>query len=124
MSEYPEDIVLEARNACRKMSAFSAPDEVAAFIAAKWEIIAEAILSERNQNQWQDIATAPKDGTDILVCVTYNLSADEFETKVWVDWQTPAERWPVYWGRIDVPFQPTHWMPLPAPPIPHNPTEG
>ena len=67
-------------------------------------------------DQWQDIATAPIDGTDILVCVTYNLSADEWETKIWVDWQVPTERWPVYWGKIDVPFPPTHWMPLPSPP--------
>jgi len=66
--------------------------------------------------EWKPIETAPKDGTDILVCVTHNLSADEWETMQWVDWQVPGMEWPVFTDRIDIPFQPTHWMPLPAPP--------
>lgn len=67
-------------------------------------------------SEWQTIDTAPIDGTDILVCVTYNLSADEWETAMWVDWQIPACNWPIFRGRIDIPFQPTHWMPLPGSP--------
>lgn len=65
---------------------------------------------------WQDISTAPLDGTDILVCVTHNLSADEWETIQWVDWRVPGLVWPIYADRVDIPFPPTHWMPLPSPP--------
>jgi len=60
---------------------------------------------------WQPIETAPKDGTRIL---TFSPRAPESEKapirinewrgRDW--WCTNAEYWP-----------PTHWMPLPAPPI-------
>lgn len=65
---------------------------------------------------WQPIETAPCDGADVLVCVTYNLSADEWETIQWVDWQGPSLKWPIFQARIDIPFAPTHWMPLPQAP--------
>ena len=66
---------------------------------------------------WQPIETAPDDGTDVLVCVTHNMPDGEWETIQWVDWQrSPRVRWPNYAARIDIPFPPTHWMPLPAPP--------
>lgn len=69
---------------------------------------------------WQPIETAPKDGTDILVCVTHNLPDDEWETIQWVDWRRGDDVvWPRYWERIDIPFPPTHWMPLPEPPDAH-----
>ena len=83
--------------------------------------IARADKAEEALRGWQPIETAPIDGTDILVCVTYNLSDDEWETKIWVDWQVPSERWPGYWARIDIPFSPTHWMPLPPPPVRETP---
>jgi uncharacterized protein DUF551 len=67
-------------------------------------------------SEWQPIETAPIDGTDILVCMTHNLSADEWETIQWVDYQIPGAYWPVFSNRVDIPFPPTHWMPLPEPP--------
>ena len=67
-------------------------------------------------SEWQPIETAPMDGTDILVCVTRNLPDDGWETIQWVDWQTKRVRWPTYRDRDDIPFPPTHWMPLPEPP--------
>ena len=66
---------------------------------------------------WLPIDIAPDDGTDVLVCVTHNMPDGEWETIQWVDWQrSPRVRWPNYAARIDIPFPPTHWMPLPAPP--------
>lgn len=66
--------------------------------------------------EWKPIETAPRDGTQILVCVTYSLGSDEWETKMWVDFAKDPYIWPTYWERIDIPFEPTHWMPLPSPP--------
>ena len=65
---------------------------------------------------WQPIDSAPKDGTDLLVAITHSLGADEWEAIQWVDWQTDDTKWPIYQRRIDIPFPPTHWMPLPPPP--------
>jgi hypothetical protein len=68
------------------------------------------------------------DGTDILVCVTHNVPAEEddsrppagdgyvWETIQWVDWARADMAWPRYRERIDIPFPPTHWQPLPDPP--------
>lgn len=64
---------------------------------------------------WQPIESAPKDGTDILVCVTHSLP-DGWKTVQWVDWTKGDTLWPHFQERIDIPFPPTHWMPLPAPP--------
>ncbi len=66
-------------------------------------------------SEWQPIETAPKDGTEILVCITYNLPDDEWETVQWVDgWR--SGKWFRYHDKIYIPFPPTHWMPLPPPP--------
>lgn len=65
---------------------------------------------------WQPIETAPMDGTSILVCVTHNIGPDEWETVQWVDWARLPFVWPHYLDRIDIPFPPTHWMPLPEAP--------
>lgn len=66
--------------------------------------------------EWADIETAPMDGTDILVCVTHNLPDGEWETIQWVDYIIADDAFPIYSDRCDIPFPPTHWMPLPAPP--------
>lgn len=71
----------------------------------------EAQVSALTAQEWQPIETAPKDGRRIAACV----------------WDADAGRWVVgyiYWwvssqdighwiGGVN---QPTHWMPLPAPP--------
>lgn len=68
-----------------------------------------------SNTEWQPIETAPKDGTKILVCITYGLDGG-WETIQWVDWQKGPFVWPIYQDRIDIPFPPTHWQPLPEPP--------
>jgi hypothetical protein len=65
---------------------------------------------------WQDISTAPKDGTEILVAIG--------EKRRVVSWYTGINRinrrfpWLCQSGtdgwRADVP---THWQPLPQPPV-------
>jgi len=63
---------------------------------------------------WEDISTAPKDGTPILGFT------DNFITVVkWLQWGNNG-----YWTLVetgsfasDGEWAPTHWMPLPAPPL-------
>lgn len=65
---------------------------------------------------WQSIATAPKDGTSILV---YSKEMDFQEV---VSYERHEDRGDWVWATADGPrwhkdaF--THWMPLPAPPAP------
>lgn len=68
--------------------------------------------------RWKLVSDGVPDCEDILVCVTYNLDDREYETKQWVDsWFDEIKSWMVYGERIDIPFPPTHWMPLPKPPV-------
>jgi len=65
---------------------------------------------------WQPIETAPKDGTVVLGWSGV-WSVGMPETVLWLD---RAERsgWFTYAGHHRFMNQPTHWMPLPAPPLP------
>ena len=78
--------------------------------------------------EWKPIETLP-DCTNALVCVTYNIPAEDgdtrpqagvvgyvWETVMWVDCRVPEHGWFTYPLLIHVPFPPTHWMPLPPPP--------
>jgi hypothetical protein len=60
---------------------------------------------------WQPIATAPRDGTGILL---WQPGIDEPHVGRWS--RPPYQEW---WGDAWAPpgCQPTHWMPLPAPPV-------
>ena len=68
--------------------------------------------------QWREIATAPKDGTRVLVMWEY-WSADPFVAYF------KHGRWN---GEVALSEcsddGPTHWMPLPAPPVVLVPAEG
>lgn len=65
--------------------------------------------------EWQPIETAPKDGTWVLGFKERKYVQDQIETWHWVEaedfvgWEHAAEANDFY-------EQPTHWMPLPAPP--------
>lgn len=67
-------------------------------------------------SEWRPIESAPRDCTEILVCVTHNLPDGQWQTIQWVDWLFPDGVWGHFGGRIDIPFPPTDWMPLPEPP--------
>lgn len=69
---------------------------------------------------WQPINTAPKDGTRILVCC-FDMNNWEFDVSSWTTEEYEDDE-----GNIDeytgwLPMVgvsgPTHWMPLPEPPV-------
>ncbi len=90
-------------------------------------------------SEWQDIATAPKDGTEVLLSTPGGTAIG-----IWEDlgpdhpdqpghdpgWYAMGYRCdPVMWGRTEAhgfrgpgflyeeSNQPTHWQPLPQPPV-------
>ena len=68
---------------------------------------------------WKPIDTAPKDGTKILLCRP-TIRPDSFGVFCQVAaWWEGENNWIVYMSQpLEKPvhFEPTHWMPLPAPP--------
>lgn len=72
---------------------------------------------------WQDISTAPKDGTVILLS-----KGDEVHPGAWCPSEVGDDLYPwLFWHRLNASQvkpngwqerAPTHWMPLPAPPLP------
>ncbi len=78
-------------------------------------------------SEWQDIATAPKDGTWVLV-YTDKIPDEGSDVRnicvaQWSDYLnggTTEPRWMFAWydgGFYGDCGQPTHWQPLPSPPI-------
>jgi hypothetical protein len=75
---------------------------------------------------WQDISTAPKDGTWILVYVPAGrwLNGLEYEWKIALSyWRQPDGMNQAAWADGPCSCQPTHWMELPAPPL-HSPPKA
>lgn len=82
-------------------------------------------------NNWQPIETAPKDGTWVFLCggKTDDESAATIadlsrpvvaQWSTWLNGQTTYGRWQFCWfdGGYDGEYErPTHWQPLPEPPI-------
>ena len=64
---------------------------------------------------WQPIETAPKDGSFCLAAkqACWAKAFDHFPYPLKQRWN--GEEWEADDGRVYEP-QPTHWMPLPAPP--------
>ena len=74
--------------------------------------------------EWQPIETAPKDGSKILLFIPSNVSRWHVSAGYWRDDAHARKASPFWcaetshlmgitWMRS---HQPTHWMPLPAPP--------
>ena len=67
--------------------------------------------------RWQPIATAPKDGTEILgLFPDYHLRMNVTS----MFWDVPGF-WVNAFEDEDYHAEPTHWMPLPAPPVTEKP---
>jgi hypothetical protein len=71
----------------------------------------QLILSPEGwQKLWQPIETAPKDGKPVL-------AAEEVDDGHWVikvlSWG--GDEWLLWPGQV--PYHPSHWIPLPAPPV-------
>lgn len=65
--------------------------------------------------EWQPIETAPKDGTSILV---WPYWSDEKPAQVqWRDMKRTPGRWEISTSYFCYGANPTHWMPLPEPPV-------
>ncbi len=62
-------------------------------------------------SEWQPIATAPKDGTRILIYCKYGIGV---RTGAWLDYGKGRMAFTLIAGRDP---DPTDWMPLPEPPI-------
>lgn len=72
-------------------------------------------------SEWQPITTAPRDGTNILLAHGNDITSGK--------WARPNGFNPLvtmlagdeggYWCHTGsaFPFKPTHWMPLPSPPV-------
>lgn len=70
-----------------------------------------ALVADRQRDQWQDISTAPKDGTTVLL---FAPGWDSPNT----GWRFTEDAWQdcPYSHRGDGSYEPTHWQPLPAAP--------
>lgn len=74
--------------------------------------------------EWQPIETAPKDGTVVLVCNRYGTWVAKHQ-EVYQSGYRPENPWFVMMLNMkhmsNPPnYRPTHWMPLPEPPTPHQ----
>jgi len=70
----------------------------------------EAMLARADQvSQWEPIETAPKDGTWVLIWCGWvgHPRSSAFEHGSWQN---------LPWIANSKDYNPTHWMPLPAPP--------
>ena len=81
------------------------------------EIVAniEMIGAMLKRSQWQPIETAPRDGTKVLLChsgYAHPYYDRDRTPRVWVDFFRAGS-----WYNTAPSGQPTHWRPLPAPPI-------
>ena len=64
------------------------------------------------QQQWQPIESAPRDGTKILIWV----EDDENYIVSWCEWKEYGQDWDWYDDNC-ISHKPTHFMPLPKPPV-------
>jgi hypothetical protein len=74
------------------------------------------------ETEWRDISTAPKDWTDILLYVPSedDGTGSEGVVKGWYSMKDGGfDCWMTY-EASDGQIFPTHWIPLPKPPIPHQ----
>lgn len=80
-------------------------------------LVAAAPASPLPGGGWQDISTAPKDGTPILITRPTSYPAEEAYHVV--RWEEVDGFWFCHDGKSDTWLRgpdPTHWMPLPAAP--------
>jgi hypothetical protein len=82
-------------------------------------LIAFLRAEERAAREWRPIATAPRDGTDILAIENFCREGHGGKTypkeALVVKWSELNQGW-VCFGVIVSSFEPTHWQPLPPAP--------
>lgn len=72
-------------------------------------------------NEWQDIATAPKDGTWFLAWGPRFHTGENEDLARICRWSPITENWKSVSGSASPGNQPTHWMPLPSAPKAEQP---
>lgn len=76
----------------------------------------EAALEGPAQTGWRDISTAPKDGRPLLILIPYDTQIHPYDQCVDIGWWADGcFRFHGDDGPDDL--QPTHWQPLPLPPV-------
>lgn len=60
--------------------------------------------------EWQDISSAPKDTTHILLFDGYQIDIGSYR-----EWKEYGQNY-AWYDQQCIPIEPTHWQPLPAPP--------
>lgn len=72
------------------------------------------IISQALQDPWQDISTAPRDGTEILI-LSYPRNSYDGEHYI-VASHDESNTTEAYWDTLDYSYHKdfaTHWMPIP-----------
>lgn len=92
---------------------FSLMDDCKPLLAEKWN--RRAALSQPSTEQgWRTIESAPKDGTSVLLFTAEGVIEGYFQHRYWEQCVCEAT-YDMASARISC--TPTHWMPLPPPPI-------
>jgi hypothetical protein len=84
-----------------------AEDSIAALDAAGIVLVDRADIASERAAEWRDIATAPKSGVWIIALTA---RGEVVPVRWGVSWNDQ------HWANGCVVYNPTHWMPLPAPP--------
>jgi len=113
----------------RSMHAWLNPGDLTEAYAAMRAVLAPLLDQARAEGRreagaWQPIETAPKDGTVILAWIPAHegdkpeVAPVRWQSHVTGRWVHDASDW-----TLEAPM-PTHWQPLPAPPVARTPEEG
>ena len=81
-------------------------------LTSAWDMLTEALAAiPAAASGWQDMATAPRDGTSVTVCGPASGPPQTafFDVGGW-------QVWVYQLTGLQVRGEPTHWMPLPEPP--------
>jgi hypothetical protein len=82
---------------------------VSPYFVGRWADTLAALLAQHEQDGWQPIATAPKDGADVMTFGGAGMVVARYEDEAWRLYNYGYEE-------ATVRKQPTHWRPLPNPP--------
>ena len=106
MSELPDSHPVEVTGVIATLSF----DERAALYAKYTQLLRDD-AARATPSGWQDMATAPRDGTSVTVCGPASGPPQTafFDVGGW-------QVWVYQLTGLQVRGKPTHWMPLPEPP--------
>ena len=94
-------------------------EDAGASAEAKWALERiESRLTQPVVPEWRTIDSAPKDGTQILAFYPYWNGHKNYQVVVhWCGWGNGVWQISASGGNIIDGKEPTHWKPLPQPPI-------